>query len=368
MTIFHCYQSFRQRYITLLPSRFEQYELRARQVRWLSRRQLAIDMQEPSPHDPHPPEDFITISACTQSALKRWSAVEQLDTEEAASWRQTAADKLSRFRLWASNLGAYHDPDDKRSADYRVRVAPDVRARIVKLVQELAQYLNEILDILSERQEGAVDHGLPAQGTDGYTEPESELSELWLMVDDAVDSLMGVSVFIRAKASNNRNRFVRAALKTGKSGSALPDTSYDKAHVRQKHPKLEQIEWLVDRLGAANTQRRQFLVYAQAHQSRIAYDESGVFASKSIFSRPTQAITQATTHAPSVTAAGPSDRLDYYETMDAESNLSATTVGFCQDGDTLDVIPLHRVCKNGKAGICPYCQGAVMFTRRKAWR
>jgi hypothetical protein len=324
-------------------------------------------MQRPSTDDPSPSEES-TVSACTQSALKRWSAVEQLDTEEAASWRQTAADKRSRFRLWASNLGAYHDPNDKRSADYRVRTAPDVRARIVQLIRELSQYLDEITEILFGRREGAVGDGVPAQDTEGDPEPQSELSELWLMVDDAIDSLMGVSVFIRAKANNNRNRFVRAALKSGNSGSALPETSYDKAHVRQKHPKLEQIEWLVDRLGAANTQRRQFLVYAQAHQSRIAYDESGVFASKSIFSRPTQAITQATTHAPSVTAAGPSDRLDYYETTDAESNLSATTVGFCQDDDTLDVIPLHRVCKNGKAGICPYCQGPVMFTRRKAWR
>jgi hypothetical protein len=332
---------------------------------------VAATMQEPSPQDLNPPDEF-TISACTQSALKRWRAVEQLDTEEAASWQQTTADKLSRFRLWASNLGAYHDPTDKRSADYRVRVAPDVRARIIKLTRELSEYLDEILDILSGRREGAVDHGAPAQDTDedtdGHPEPESELSELWLMIDDAVDSLMRVSVFIRAKANNNRNRFVRAALKSGRSGSVLPDTSYDKAHVRQKHPKLEQTKWLVDRLGAANTQRRQFLVYAQAHQSRIAYDESGIFASKSIFSRPTQAVTQATTHAPSATAAGPSDRLDYYETTDAESNLSATTVGFGRDDDTLDVIPLHHVCKKGKAGICRYCQGAVMFTRQKAWR
>lgn len=325
-------------------------------------------MQEPSSYDPGAPDEF-TISACTRNVLKRWSAVDELETEDAASWRQTAADKLSRFRLWASNLGAYHDPNDKRSADYRVRAAPDVRARIVQLARELSQYLDEILDILSGpagRREAAVDDGL--QENEEHMEPESELSELWLMIDDAVDSLMRISVFIRTKANNNRNRFVRAALKSGKSGTALPDTSYDKAHVRQKYPKLEQIEWLVDRLGAANTQRRQFLVYAQAHQSRIAYDESGVFASKSVFSRPTQAVTQATTHAPSTASTGSSDRLDYYGTADAESNLSATTVGFCQDDDTLDVIPLYRVCKKGKAGICPYCQGMVMFTRNKAWR
>jgi hypothetical protein len=325
-------------------------------------------MQEPSPPDPGPREEQFTISACTRNVLKRWSAVEQLETEDAASWRQTAADKLSRFRLWASNLGAYHDPNDKRSADYRVRAAPDVLAHILQLTRGLSQYLDEISEILSRRLAGAIDHGLPPQDTDGSGEQESEFSELWLMIDDAVDSLMRVSVFIRAKANNNRNRFVRAALKSGKSGSALPDTSYDKAHVRQKHPKLERFEWLVDRLGAANTQRRQFLVYAQAHQSRIAYDESGVFASKSIFSRPTQAITQATTHVPSATVVGPSDRLDYYETTDAESNLSATTVGFGQDDDVVDVIPLYRVCKKGKAGVCPYCQGAVTFTRRKTWR
>jgi len=328
-------------------------------------------MQEQSSQDLDPPDES-TISVCTQSALKRWNAIEQLDTEEAASWQHTAADKLSRFRLWASNLGAYHDPTDKRSADYRVREAPDVQVRIVQLAQELSQYLDGILDILSGRREGAVEDVVSMQDADEDgdedTETRSEISELWLMVDDAVDNLMRVSVFIRANANNNRNRFVRAALKSAKSDLALPDTSYDKAHVRQKHPKLEQMEWLVDRLGKANTQRRQFLVYAQAHQSRIAYDESGVFASKSIFSRPTQAVTQATTYVPLPKTVESSDQVDYYETAYAESTLSATTVGFYQDDDTLDVVPLRAVCKKGKAGICPYCQGVVMFTRFKAWR
>lgn len=326
-------------------------------------------MQESSPHRLDLPDES-TISACTQSALKRWSAIEQLtvNTEEAAPWQQTAADKLSRFRLWASNLGAYHDPADKRSADYRVRAARDVQVRIVQLARELSQNLGEIFDILSGGWEDAVDNVASAQDADLHVETQSEISELWLMVDDAIDSLMRVSVFIRANANNNRNRFVRAALKSGKSESALPDTSYDKAHIRQKYPRLEQLGWLVERLGAANTQRRQFLVYAQAHQSRIAYDESGIFASKSMFSRTTQAFTQATTFAPLETVTAVSERLHYYESTDAESTLSATTVGFWPDDDTLDVIPLHSVCKKGRAGICPYCQGAVMFTRYKAWR
>jgi hypothetical protein len=322
-------------------------------------------MQESSPHGLNSPDES-TISACTQSVLKRWSAIEQLtvNTEEAAPWQQTAADKLSRFRLWASNLGAYHDPADKRSADYRVRAARDVQIRIVQLARELSQYLDEIFDILSGGREDAVDHAASAQDAHEYTEAQSEISELWLMVDDAVDSLMRVSVFIRANANNNRNRFVRAALKSGKSKFASPDTSYDKAHIRQKYPRLEQLGWLVERLGAANTQRRQ-LVYTQAPQSRIAYDESGIFASKPMFSRPTQAVTLATTFAPLETGAVASERLGYYESTDAESTLSATT---CQDDDTLDVITLHSVCKKGRAGICPYCQGAVMFTRHKAWR
>jgi hypothetical protein len=292
-----------------------------------------------------------TIAGFTQEVFTRWTAIEKLNTELAASWRQVTSDELSRFRLWSNNLGSCHGVDDPRSADHRLRTALDVQRRIVQLLEELCENLDDIQAIQSgSRQGGEVepDDVELSSDEDGTTIIRSEISELWLMVEDIITNLMKITVLVRK--STTRNRFdhaVRAA-------------------------KLEAKQWLVERLGENGAHRRTFLMYAQDHEKRLASDEHEDDANKSVASRPTQASTRATTLAPAKVEHSVLQRLEEYNGDDAVSTTSATTyntvAGDGNDVNVLQVTPLSSVCTQDRPAVCPYCRAMVHFKREKAWR
>ena len=317
-----------------------------------------------------------TVAESTRIVFGKFRVIKNLENDLSASWQETASDGLSRFQLWASNLGAYHDRQDPRSADSRLRKAPDVQRRIVRLLGELLDDLDGIYEILSGQREGEVEAADDAdvqRDSDGEAEPRSEISELWLTVDNGITSLMKVSILVQKNSVRNKlQHAVRAAEKM--SGSSVP-TVWDRQRICHVYPKLEQNEWLLERLARMTTQRRNFLMYAEGHGQRIAHDSSGNFGNKSIFSRTTQALTQAPTLAPGQIETAALDRLDHFEDDDDMSDISATTSGSQLDGQNnvrdLNLVPLSLVCKDGKPGICPYCYDAVLFVgrrKRKLWR
>jgi hypothetical protein len=310
-----------------------------------------------------------SITYHTREGFNIWEAIQQLTTELALSWRQVASDEFSRYRLWASNIGAYHDPGDQRSAKYRLRAVPDFEKRIVQLLEELNEALDDIYQISSGQREGETEE-ISDPHSNAQDSPRTEISELWLMVEEIITSLMKVSVLVRK--STKRNRFQHAIRAAAKVASPSVPTTWDVDHIRHKHPKLERNRWLLDRVGEANTHRRQFLLYAQDHGRRVAFDQSGDFGSKSLFSRPTQALTQATTVVKDERISSALANLDDYEGNDDASTTSPTTyaTGRDDDGSTtrLRIVPLITVCPKGKPGVCPYCQGMVLFTGRKLWR
>lgn len=251
-----------------------------------------------------------------------------------------------------------------------------MQKRVVRLLQELFEDLDEIYEILSVQREGEVedadDPEVP-RNSDGEAEPRSEISELWLMVENDITSLMKVSVLVHKNTVRNKlQHAVRAAEKM--SSSSMP-TVWDRQRISHWYPKLEQKEWLLERLARATTQRRAFLMYAEGRSQRIAHDSTGNFGSKSLFSRPTQALTKAPTLGPGEIQTAALERLDHFEDDDDMSEMSATTRGSQLDGQNhmrdLNLLPLSSVCKEDKPGICPYCYDAVLFVgqkKRKLWR
>lgn len=318
-------------------------------------------------------EDEVTITGSTQDVYTRWTAIEELDTELASSWRQVTSDELSRFRLWSNNLGATHKENDPRSADHRLHAVPDVRRRILQLLDELSESLDEIHAIQSGARQGEEeDPGDTDTLFDdrSNTSLRSEISELWLMVGDVITNLLKVTVLVRK--STMRNRFdhaVKAAIKANASSTPI---TWDIEHVRHKFPKLEEKQWLIQRLGEISAHRRTFLMYAQDHERRLGSSKDELDGNKSIASKPTEASTRATTLAPAKINSSILQRLEDYDGDDALSTTSATTyntvAGNDNDADTLSVVPLSSICLQGKPGICPYCRGMVHFKREKAWR
>ena len=184
----------------------------------------------------------------------------------AASGLPRNEDGRSRFQIWMSNLGAAHPATDRRSADYRLREAPEVVDRIVELLEELTEINGEALEIVSgERSNRQIaeddsdtDSSSPGSGQD-------ELSELFLSIGDVLTSLFKVSMLV--KKATTRDRYARAA--SAKDKPYLVE--FDIRHVADKFPKAREQPWLLERLGAAITQRRQFLRYCRNHKNRIAH-------------------------------------------------------------------------------------------------
>jgi len=329
--------------------------------------------------DTSPSENDCTVAGLTQDVYNRWSAIERLDTELAAAWRRQFKDGFSRFRLWSNNLGACHPDDDQRSADHRLRAAPDVKRRISQLLDELCECLDDIQAIQSGERDGEeegeegeeenIDAVTSSEG-DRTTSIRSEISELWLMVEDIITSLLKVSVLVRQ--SSNRDRFDHAVRAAAKANASSMPTIWDIEHLRHKFPKLEEKPWLIQRLGEIGTQRRTFLMYAQDHERRLASGKNEDDGAKTVATRPTEASTRATTLPPAKVDSSILQRLEDYDGDDAVSTTSATTYNTVGGGDTDEntrkVLPLSSVCVEGKPAICPYCHGMVHFKREKAWR
>lgn len=87
--------------------------------------------------------DISPIATRTQAILEAFEELQKLSSDHARDARDADTlngdldDRLSRFRLWAGNLGAYHPKEDARSLDSRLRDAPEVAERILELLSEL---------------------------------------------------------------------------------------------------------------------------------------------------------------------------------------------------------------------------------------
>ncbi|KAH7330210.1 hypothetical protein BKA65DRAFT_554201 [Rhexocercosporidium sp. MPI-PUGE-AT-0058] len=176
-----------------------------------------------------------------------------------------AIDALGRFRIWAANIDA-----------------PKIAKQITELLDELAESLDDVHLITShgrENRTGALHEAElddseralgPIADIENDTSDEEELSEIreiFASIDDAINNLFRFSVIIRNNI--NRDRYAKAAA----SSIASPfNDQFDICHVEHKFPALgkRNDRWLVERLGKAVTQRRQYLKYCRDHHEKIA--------------------------------------------------------------------------------------------------
>lgn len=200
-----------------------------------------------------------TIADAAHRCLASFDAISQSSAAPVPG-NPPSEDACSRYQIWASNLGSLHLGTDRRSADYRLREAPEVVERLVELLEELAEINSDILEIVSGSRTNR-----QISGSEDDLEASDELSELNLSVGDIITSLFKVSMLV--KKATTRDRYAKAA--SAKDAAFL--TEFDIRHVVDKYPKLRAQPWLLERLGNAITQRRQFLRYCRNHKNRIAH-------------------------------------------------------------------------------------------------
>ncbi|KAJ6036183.1 hypothetical protein N7540_000462 [Penicillium herquei] len=183
------------------------------------------------------------------------------------------ADASARFRMWAENLGAFQK--NKSSLDYRVRQS-DLRIEILRLLKEL----RSSLEIFTGEREQVTwyegdddsDEELSSSSTSDEQDDISptpdkvpvlvtECSQRQVIIQDTIGSLLTLSILIYN--SSRRNKFARS------SREKEYDTRFDISHVAQCFPHASQNQALLEKLGKANAQRRQWLSYRKRHHSKI---------------------------------------------------------------------------------------------------
>lgn len=102
-----------------------------------------------------------------------------------------------------------------------------------------------------------VENNPPAQ----TPELQTESNQLYLIVIETITSLFRLSIFIRK--STRGSKFAKSSAE--KNYETLPDI----LHVRDRFPFAASNPTLVERLGKANAQRRQWLSYKQRHRNKL---------------------------------------------------------------------------------------------------
>jgi hypothetical protein len=291
-----------------------------------------------------------------------------------SGWLTQAHDNKARFDLWVANIGARHTGQDKRSADWRLRDTPAATTRIVELLKDIQESHAELLLILSGTR---ADHGQDVSGGEldddelallSSQEPQSEAHELSLSVADSITSLLKVSALLRK--ATTRDRFAKAVAAAG--DKPLPHL-FDLRHVQEKYPKAAGKPWLLERLGRAITQRREYLRYIRSHRtklaggvptavqtsphSKLALDTSLIPGPGTASDRPTQTATNASTvladRISPQAFAGPiiEDDDDAYSSATTQASFREGD----DDNDKLHVPSLKTLAKDGEPFECPYC-------------
>lgn len=221
--------------------------------------------------------------------------------------------------------------------------------------------------------------------TDEYDEELelSEIREIFESIQDAINSLFRYSIIIRNHS--NRDRYSKAAA----AGINSPfNDEFDIHHVRHKFPALrsKKDEWLIERLGKAITQRRQYLRYCRTHHDKTSQDpgsKSGlqvipsakpiphtaaqlIPSGRSDFSKPTS--TLAPTQASTLILA-PGQTIEDEILEDTQSQTSyATSTDEESSPHKLRVVPLEDVSKGLQHFECPYCWQILSIRTQKAWK
>ncbi|KAF8536480.1 hypothetical protein BDD12DRAFT_912112 [Trichophaea hybrida] len=192
---------------------------------------------------------------------------------------QSLQNDIGRYRVWAENSGAHRI--SRVSLDHRLREASDMKQMVIELLGDLDQVINEAIAIVSGETSLDTQSLHSSDFSDSSSESESDpvvfkptndLERCVLELNHIITCLYKFSIAIRNPAPSDK---LRKCSKIDVSHFEY----FDQQHVREKFP--EAAEFLIERLGRANTRRRQLLKYHEKHHEKIAarYDPPSLNAS-----------------------------------------------------------------------------------------
>ncbi len=83
-----------------------------------------------------------TSRHCSQLFDRLFSLLDDKTSDQLIS-SAACLDEFGRFRLWANNIGAFLNIEQRNSLDFRLRDASKFCSRIVEFLEDLAEALND---------------------------------------------------------------------------------------------------------------------------------------------------------------------------------------------------------------------------------
>lgn len=278
--------------------------------------------------------------------------------------------QFEKFKMWAGNIGAHRK--GQNSLDFRLRDASHISSTVHTLLSSLQDVLVESAQISlrhlylsqttddhlakislanpydsSEDSDEESDSGLPGLKP---LSPSETISNVLEFVSSTVKSLLRISMAIQNPAPQDRYLSAKTI-----------DTSYyehfDVEHVRSLYDANRLPDYLIHRLGRANTSRRQFLKYSQAHRARLA---SGIHGIESGDTKSTV----ATSLQPEMKQAS-----SRWDRRDQDEVASQTTVNTTAPGiEHVEFVPFPAEASYGEEFQCPLCCCIVAIQDYKHWK
>lgn len=195
------------------------------------------------------------------------------------------------------------------------------------------------------------------------TEPVNELRELLETVGISITWLFNLSMILRDPTPVDR--YAKAA------SLGIYDTQPDIDYVRNKMPYLLRSgdEWLIERLGEANTLRRKFFKYCEKHRQKLAYiGPPPPSDDASEFGPAPSALTTASAYVERFEPTQGVLEDQSFTSFENQSITSYTTSMTNERDNELRVPPQPKESLAGKPFECPYCYTIQVVKGERSWR
>ena len=194
---------------------------------------------------------------------------------------------------------------------------------------------------------------------DGLTmSVEEMIGNVLDFVTDTTKSLLRLSRAIRNPAP--RNRYLVAA-----SIDTSPFEAFDINHVRELYAGKTTPEYLIQRLGRANTARRQILKYNKDHRARLAYglQDTADHLADATGDDPRDALSTVATSLPEHV------KQPSWSVEDTRDDVSETTINTTAASlGHMNIVPFPGHAEYDEDFECPLCCCIVKIQSYKHWK
>ncbi|GIZ47471.1 hypothetical protein CKM354_001056100 [Cercospora kikuchii] len=288
----------------------------------------------------------VNISTLVGECLAAFTQAESGSLVHESSQNVALANEFARFKIWVGNLSA-HRPTGGRSLEYRLRDSKNLRARVISLLTDLFNELQELLLPTEDR--------MVISDDDDGIETDFEFDEDSPESQDTISDIKGIIDLLYRFALTLRNPAGHTRIRDAISSSALRFKPWDVDYVQTKHPTAS--KEVIERLARAMATRRQYIRYREDHYDRKAAN--------------LDATDEATTIATSLpdssqVGGGSTHELDF---SDLESEYTATSYAPTESAAThLRPPPLPDAGISGEPFQCDICCDIVSVESEHAWR